>query len=419
MDFPALNTAHIQDIIDQWEQMITGGKNLTQIIPNPFFIINVAYSQCGKTNNRIHWCPDIVRHIGKKGALCLVCSLRSADRLRKGLIHFSIRGTIWQNQDIFLFSVYLAAHCNVMKPAVFSCFLMNIFKIPFLLLMNLDFFQILLLRIFNVPGMQFPKDTNIFTNLFYCNSQQFFHIGTDVICLICFCIQHQENVIYIHWQLLKQFVPVQDLRILSLQVYPVFPENNSNKKTGNTHRYCTYKQHSATLQNIHTCIDDISLDKSQKDPVLRFGFLIDQIVILSIQIYQHCICMSFLKLFWKLKDLFFRQSRMFSQNPKEIIHLSPCLRRMIHNNTAIRMNHITLGISIESRNIQHIYDIRVFIGNGNGIIFKALITSMRPGSSKNKELGFSGNRCIGYNIISLPDLIFNIFLQSQIPGFTC
>ena len=47
-----------------------------------------------------------------------------------------------------------------MKPAVFSCFLMNIFKIPFLLLMNLDFFQILLLRIFNVPGMQFPKDTN-------------------------------------------------------------------------------------------------------------------------------------------------------------------------------------------------------------------------------------------------------------------
>lgn len=74
------------------------------------------------------------------------------------------------------------------------------------------------------------------------------------------------------------------------------------------------------------------------------------------------------------------------------------------------MNHITLGISIESRNIQHIYDIRVFIGNGNGIIFKALITSMRLGSGKNKELGFSGNCCIGYHIISLPDLIFNIFL---------
>ena len=276
--------------------------------------------------------------------------------------------------------------------------------------MNLDFFQIILLRIFNILRIQFSQNTNIFTDLFYFNSQQFFHIGTDVICFICFGIQHQENVIHTHWQLLKQLVPVKNLRILSLQVYPVFPENNSNKKTGNTHRYCTYKQHSATLQNIHTGINDISLDKSQKDPVLRFGFLIDQIVILSIQIYQHCICMSFLKLFWKFKDLFFRHIGMLSQNPKEIIHLSPWLRGMIHNNTTIRMNHITLGISIKSRNIQHIYDIGVFIGNGNCIIFKSLIDSMRPGSGKNKQLRFSGNCCIRNNIISLPDLIFNIFL---------
>ena len=78
-----------------------------------------------------------------------------------------------------------AAHCNIMKPAVFSCFLMNIFKIPFLLLMNLDFFQIILLRIFNILRIQFSQNTNIFTDLFYFNSQQFFHIGTDVICFIC------------------------------------------------------------------------------------------------------------------------------------------------------------------------------------------------------------------------------------------
>ena len=33
---------------------------------------------------------------------------------------------------------------------------------------------------------------------------------------------------------------------------------------------------------------------------------------------------------------------------------------MIDHNTAIRMNNKTLCISIESRNIQYIYDIRVF-----------------------------------------------------------
>ena len=34
--------------------------------------------------------------------------------------------------------------------------------------------------------------------------------------------------------------------------------------------------------------------------------------------------------------------------------------------------------------------------------------SLRAG--KNKHLGFSGNCCIRYHIISLPDLIFNLFL---------
>jgi len=101
---------------------------------------------------------------------------------------------------------------------------------------------------------------------------------------------------------------------------------------------------------------------------------------------------------------------MLSQNTEEIIHVPPCLRRMINHNTAIRMNNKTLGISSKSRNIQYIYDIRVFISNGNGIIFKSLINSMSLSCGKNKQLGFSGNRCIRYHIISLPDLIFNIFL---------
>ena len=63
---------------------------------------------------------------------------------------------------------------------------------------DLDFFQIIFLRIFMSRRIQFPQDTNIFADLFYRNAQQFFHIRADVICLICFCIQHQENVIYIH-----------------------------------------------------------------------------------------------------------------------------------------------------------------------------------------------------------------------------
>ena len=135
--------------------MLTGRKNFAQIILNPFFVINITCSQCCKSNNRIHWCPDIMRHVGKECTLCPVGSFRSADCLIKGLVHFLINGTVRHNQDIFLFSVYLTAHCNNMKPALFPCFLVNIFKIPFLLLIYLDLFQIILLWIFKIFGMQF------------------------------------------------------------------------------------------------------------------------------------------------------------------------------------------------------------------------------------------------------------------------
>ena len=178
--------------------MVTGGKDLTQIIPDSFLIINITHSQCRKADDRIHWCPDIVRHIGKEITLSPVCCLRSTYCLRKCLIHTPVRGTVRHNQNIFLLPVHLTAHCHNMKPTPFSCFLMNIFKIPFLLFRSLDSLQIILLQILRIPWMQFSQNINILPDLLYRKSQQFFHIRADIICLICFGIQHQENIIHIH-----------------------------------------------------------------------------------------------------------------------------------------------------------------------------------------------------------------------------
>ena len=101
---------------------------------------------------------------------------------------------------------------------------------------------------------------------------------------------------------------------------------------------------------------------------------------------------------------------MLSENAKEIICISPFLKRMIHDNTAIRMNNIALCISMKSRNIQYIYNVRIFIGNRDRIVSKSLLVSMSPGTGKNKHLGFSWNYCIRYDIIPVLDLIFKIFL---------
>ena len=149
-----------------------------------------------------------------------------------------------------------------MKPAFFPCFQMDIFKIPFSLFMNLDFLQIIFLRVFMLCRMQFSQNTNIFTNLFYSNAQQFFHIRTDVICLVCFCIQHQENIIHIHWKLLKQLIPVQNLRIFFSDVCPVFLNNKAYKKCSNTENNRADKKYRTALKTVHTGIDDIRLYKS-------------------------------------------------------------------------------------------------------------------------------------------------------------
>ena len=139
-----------------------------------------------------------MRHIGKESTLRPVCCLCSMHSLRKCLIHFPVSSTIRHNQDIFLFPVYFTAHCNIMEPAFFPCLQMNIFKVSFSLFMDLDFLQIIFLWSSLFCHMQFSYNPDIFTNLFYRYSQQFFHIRTNVICMVCFCIQHQENVIHIH-----------------------------------------------------------------------------------------------------------------------------------------------------------------------------------------------------------------------------
>ena len=84
-------------------------------------------------------------------------------------------------------------------------------------------------------------------DLFYCNAQQFFCIRTDVIRLVGFCIQHQKNIIHIHGKLLKQFVTIQNLRILFPEVCSAFLNNQTDKKCSNTEYNRTDKEYCTML----------------------------------------------------------------------------------------------------------------------------------------------------------------------------
>ena len=60
LDFAAFNPAHIQDIIDQAEQMIAGGKHLAQAVLHLAAVVNVADCNRRETDNCIHRRADIV-----------------------------------------------------------------------------------------------------------------------------------------------------------------------------------------------------------------------------------------------------------------------------------------------------------------------------------------------------------------------
>ena len=101
---------------------------------------------------------------------------------------------------------------------------------------------------------------------------------------------------------------------------------------------------------------------------------------------------------------------MLSQNAEEIIGCAPGLKGMVDHHTAIRMDHIAPGVSIEGGDVQHVYDVFVFIGNGDGIVRKSLIASVGIRAGENKHLGISGKGRIGYDVLAAPDLLLNALL---------
>ncbi len=70
-DLAALDAAHIQNVIDQAQQMIPRRHDLLEIFFHPLPVINMLHRQRSESYDRIHRRPDIVRHIGEEYALGL------------------------------------------------------------------------------------------------------------------------------------------------------------------------------------------------------------------------------------------------------------------------------------------------------------------------------------------------------------
>ncbi len=67
----ALDLGHIQYVIDQPEQMLSGQGDLSETVLNLFLVIDMRYRDRRHAYDGIHRRPDIMAHIGQEGAFCL------------------------------------------------------------------------------------------------------------------------------------------------------------------------------------------------------------------------------------------------------------------------------------------------------------------------------------------------------------
>ena len=62
----ALDAAHIQNIVDDAQQQLTGAFQLAQMLGKLFRLVQLVFHQGGDADNGVHGGADIVAHVGKE-----------------------------------------------------------------------------------------------------------------------------------------------------------------------------------------------------------------------------------------------------------------------------------------------------------------------------------------------------------------
>ena len=91
--FPALDAAHVQDVVDQAHQMVSGGEYFFQILLHLVLPVDVGDGQGGKAHDGVHGGADIVGHVGQEHALGLAGPVGLGEGvLQQGLLlHLTLR----------------------------------------------------------------------------------------------------------------------------------------------------------------------------------------------------------------------------------------------------------------------------------------------------------------------------------------
>ena len=304
-----------------------------------------------------------------------------------------------------------------MEPAPLPRFLMDIFHIPFALFAAGKPCQIVFGEFRDILRVQRGQRINIVAHALLRQTQQPFHIRTDIICLVGFGIQHQENIVHVLGQLPEQLLAVQNFGIFAPQLAAASAHNQQNDHERKTACNAHNNLYRAQPKLIHAGINDIHGDKPRQDPVLDACAFVHQIVFCAAQRYLTVSADTVCKVIGKVLHLRLGKAGILAQHRKQVINGLLALCDIFNHDLPVRVDDIGAGRSAERR-IVHVFHHNIIVSaDGNGIVGKAAVDALCCGADKHQHRVLPGQDRVHHHVFLSDKLLVEVALQTKIALF--
>ena len=400
MELAALDAAHVQDVVDEREQMAARGEGLGQIVPDPFGVADVADRKGGEADDGVHRGADVVRHIGQEVALCAAGGLGGRDRVRKRLIDLSVGRAVGQYEDILGPACRLGAHGDDMEPAALAGRLMDIIHVPFALLAALHPLEEVLVAVGGVRVVQQLQHMDVLPHLFERHAEQTLDVRADIVRVRGLAVQHEENVVDAVREPVEQLVPVQDLGVLPAErgAAPTHDERDGQHREQDHDN--GHDLDRSEPQPVHAGVDDADRDKAEHGPVLDARVFVDQIVPRSAQRQHQTAAPALREVVAQRVEFFLGQVGMFAQLREEVIDRVVAVVAAVEHDAPVRIDDIAVSRAVEGGIVERVQHRVVIVGDGDRVVGEAAIGSLRLRAGEHKHLRLSGQRRVQHDVLS-------------------
>ena len=200
LDAAAFDSAHIQHIVDEGQQMVAGGQNLGQIFPHLVGVFHIGHRQRGKADDGVHGGADVVRHIGQESTLGSVGALGRLHRILQILIDFAFLGAVGHHNDVFFLFLNVPAQGGHVEPAHLAGLLVDIFPVPLGLPAGGDGGQLIQHQHGVLAFHQTVHRMDVGAGVLLRDAHQLFDVGAEVVHMEAIGVQHDEDVVHVAGQ---------------------------------------------------------------------------------------------------------------------------------------------------------------------------------------------------------------------------